>query len=160
MQFRGFWSLVCAWVGAQLGLHVRLSLPLCWGGWLLSVGCVRLCAVARQGGVWVQLPCFFWSGRWAPPEIGLCGISLTWCGLCLGFCFCFGLLWLLLCLGPPAVGLTRVLCVWPASDRLPLLFKKKTALGSKPSTGLARRSTFHITQLQGLPAAAHLKPTS
>ena len=53
----------------------------------------------------------FWSGCWAPSEMGLCGVSLIWCGFCLG---------------PPAVGFTRLLCVWPASESLPLtLFPKK-----------------------------------
>jgi hypothetical protein len=63
-------------------LIVRRYLPRCWGGWLQSVGCVQLYAVAHQGGWWVQLELFnshtFWTRRWAPPEIGLCGGS-SWC---------------------------------------------------------------------------------
>ena len=49
----------------------------------------------------------FWSGCWAPPEMGLCGVILIWCGLCLG---------------PPAVWFPRLLCVWPVSESLPLPF--------------------------------------
>jgi hypothetical protein len=54
--------LVRAWLTDDFVLLLRLFLPLCWGGWLLSVGCVRLHAAAHQGGVWVQLPCFFGPG--------------------------------------------------------------------------------------------------
>jgi hypothetical protein len=61
-------------------LVVRLVLPLCWGGWLLSVGCVRLPSCSTPSlGVWAQLPCCFWSGCWAPPEMLLCGVSMIWC---------------------------------------------------------------------------------
>jgi hypothetical protein len=69
-----------------------------WGGWRRPVGCVQLFAVAHQGGAWVQAPRFFWSRRWAPPDIGCVRRPSL----------------VRLCLRPLAVEFTRLRCVWPA----------------------------------------------
>jgi hypothetical protein len=53
-----------------------------------------------------------WSRCWAPPEMGLCGVSLIWCGRCLG---------------APAVRFTRLLCAWPANESAPPFFGKTAA---------------------------------
>ena len=42
----------------------------------------RVCAAAccsTPGRCVGSIPMLFWSGRWAPPEIGWCGVSMRWC---------------------------------------------------------------------------------
>ena len=55
-------------------------------------------------------PTRFWSRRWAPPDIGCVRRSLS----------------VRLCLWPPAVGFTRLSCVWPAGVGCapPVIFQK------------------------------------
>jgi hypothetical protein len=95
-------------------VKTRLTEPIQWlGGWV-GVGILSLGYYTVLPGNDTPVPHFFWSRRWAPPDIGCVRRPSL----------------VRLCLRPPAVEFTQLSCVWPAGGGCapPVISKKKLCI--------------------------------